>query len=233
MILTGLMPLPERSAVPSLRRRRRSLLPLTAGQKRAAGKVAFPPVQVLPQQAMASSPKKKVKQRPRHLPYRRKHSASEWARRRRQRQAGLGRPPTRQPARSQPRISWRGDGTETGSASFWLRRQRGAPTSPHLVCCSGWFPQGLTGQKILTLNALTIAPVLLVETVVLVMPLVILWLSCAYPQGFFKTCWRAARSLGCTQLHCLRRGRQLYWGTYGRAGNCRGRSPRAYPSSRA
>jgi hypothetical protein len=68
MILTGLMRLHGRSAVPSLRRLRRSLLPLTAGQKRVAGKVAFPPVQVLPQQAMASSPTEKVKQCPGHLP---------------------------------------------------------------------------------------------------------------------------------------------------------------------
>jgi hypothetical protein len=68
MILTGLMRLHERSAVPSLRRLRRSLQPSTAWQKRVAGKVAFPPVPVLPQQAMASRPTEKMKQRARHLP---------------------------------------------------------------------------------------------------------------------------------------------------------------------
>jgi ABC-type sugar transport system permease subunit len=43
-------------------------------------------------------------------------------------------------------------------------------------------PQESIGQGLLTLNALTIASVLLVQTVVLLLLLLILGLSCAYPQ---------------------------------------------------
>jgi hypothetical protein len=61
-------------------------------------------------------------------------------------------------------------------------------------------PQESIGQGLLTLNALTIASVLLVQTVVLLVLLLILSLSCDYPQSIPMTWQRVVRSLRLTPV---------------------------------